>query len=175
MQSDIIRRTVCALLLAAVCAPGVAGAQYTTARSRTFHKQLEALNQHLIIVSSMTMYLSSRGLAQKKLSAKDRKYLAKYLKTSSMATTELRNNLLSIRHAFREASSRKVKARLFKGRRASFKDVKQMVHKFVAGIDNFYALSGSLVQRYVTGKEQAALDKLIAYYRNQVRGIANEM
>ena len=161
------------LLCLALAWPATAGAQYTGAYSRNFHASFHKLSQHLVVVSSMTMYLASKGLAQKKGRAKTIKYLTTYLKTSSMALIELRTGLTGVRQAFLEASSKKVKARLFKGRRASRKDVKRLVHKYVAGLDNFYALSGNMVQRFTSGNEQKEMARLIVVYRNQVRGIAN--
>ncbi len=167
----------CNLIVCLVCLtltwPAAVRAQYSNTKSKRFHDNYHELSQHLVIVSSMTMYLASQGLAKKKGRAKNVKFLTKYLKTSSMALIELRTALSAIRQAFLESSSRKVKAKLFKGRRAKRKDIKELVHKYVAGVDNFYALSGDMVRRFTAGKESKEMAGLIVVYRNRVRSIAN--
>ena len=172
MRSDLVITAFFLACLALVW-PTTAGAQYSNTQSKKFHGDFHELSQHLVVVSSMTLYLASQGLAQKKGRAKTIKFLTRYLKTSSMALIELRTALTAVRQAFLESSSKKVKARLYKGRRATRKDLKSLVHKYVAGVDNFYALSGNMVQRFSTGKEAKEMESLIVRYRNQIRGIAN--
>ena len=166
-----ITLTIAALVLLA--APGTTRAQYKGAFSKTFHKDVHELSQHLVVVSSFTMYLASQALKRKKGRKQNIKFLTKYLKTSSMAVIEMRHNLTAMRQAFLELSSKKTKATLFKGRRSSRKDLKLLVHKYVAGLDNFYALSGSLVQRFVPGKERKEMGQMIVNNRNTIRAIAN--
>ena len=161
------------MLVLGLLAPATVQAQYSGKYSKKFHGDLHELSQHLIIVSSLTMYLASRALAKKKGRAKTVKYLTTYLKTSSMAVIELRQALTALRQAFLEASSKKVKTKLYKGRRATRKDVKLMVNKYVAGVDNFYSLSSNMVQRFTTATENKEISTLIVHYRNQIRGIAN--